>query len=216
MLVGHSMGVQVILETYRHAAARVAALVPMFGTAGEVATAFSSLPVVHEVADAALGLLLKSVGVVAPFVMPTLTWPSSVFLARVAGSNLSLCPPQYLRALMEHVRTMEPECIVRVFRSVLNYNGLEHLARIDVPALVFAGAADRLTPLAFAERMVRAIPRAELAVVDHGSHLAMLENPGFVHCRLELFLRDHGFMAAPRAAKEKKAEPAGAGASARP
>ena len=22
----------------------------------------------------------------------------------------------------------------------------------------------------------------------------MLENPGFVHCRLELFLRDHGLM----------------------
>src|SRR5687767_13122231 len=43
-LVGHSMGVQVILEAYRQAPDRVAALVPMFGTFGEVVSTLSRLP----------------------------------------------------------------------------------------------------------------------------------------------------------------------------
>ncbi len=94
---------------------------------------------------------------------------------------------------------MEPECVVRTFRSVFRHSAADVLPRIEVPALIFAGAADRMTPASLAERMARAIPGAELAIVDHGSHLAMLENPGFVHCRLELFLRDRGLMAARRA-----------------
>jgi pimeloyl-ACP methyl ester carboxylesterase len=217
VLVGHSMGVQVILEACRHAPARVAALVPMFGTAGEIASAFSTLPLAHEAADALLGTLLGNVRWIAPLVYPTLTWPPSVLLARLAGSNISLCPPGYLRALMEHVKTMEPECILRVFRSVLRHNALDALHAIEAPTLIFAGARDRLTPVVLAERMRRAIAGAELAVVDHGSHLAMLENPGFVHCRLELFLRDHGFLregggarpeaALARAAQEGAGEP---------
>jgi pimeloyl-ACP methyl ester carboxylesterase len=80
----------------------------------------------------------------------------------------------------------------------VRHSAADLLPRIEAPTLIFAGAVDRMTPPALAERMARAIPRAELAVVDHGSHLAMLENPGFVHCRLELFLRDHGLMSEAR------------------
>jgi pimeloyl-ACP methyl ester carboxylesterase len=206
-LVGHSMGVQVILEAWRRAAPRVAALVPMFGTFGDAASALSERPVAREIADAALGLLQHNAARIGALVYPTLLTRPSVWLARLVGSNRALCPEAYLRALLEHVQTLEPELVVRAFRSVLNYSAAAFLARIDAPTLVFAGAVDRMTPVALAQRMAREIPGAELAVVDHGSHLAMLENPGFVHCRLELFLRDRGLMAAPRPAAQAARAP---------
>jgi pimeloyl-ACP methyl ester carboxylesterase len=194
VLIGHSMGVQVILEAYRRAAERVAGLVPMFGSFGEISTAFSTLPLVPALADGALALLERHAERVWPLLRPAVGAAPGVLFARLVGSNLALCPPEYLRALMRHVATLEPGLIVRVFRAVLRYNAADLLPTIDVPTLVFAGAADRMTPASLAERMARAIPGADLALVDHGSHLAMLENPGFVHCRLELFLRDHGFL----------------------
>jgi pimeloyl-ACP methyl ester carboxylesterase len=201
VLCGHSMGVQVILEAYRQAPERVAALVPMFGTFGEVISTVSQVPGVVRMIDRALGLLERNADPIGRFVMPTLTWPHSLLLARLVGSNPSLCPGHYLRHLMEHIRSMEPECVVRTFRSVFRHSAADVLPRVGVPTLIFAGAVDRMTPPLLAERMQRAIPRAELAIVDHGSHLAMLENPGFVHCRLELFLRDHGFMPEPPGAR---------------
>jgi pimeloyl-ACP methyl ester carboxylesterase len=193
-LVGHSMGVQVILEAYRAAPERVAALVPMFGTFGDVVTTISRLPGVARAIDRFFGFMLRNARPIYTLLAPTLTWKPSLYLARLAGSNLELCPESYLRCLMEHIQTMEPECIVRTFASVVKYSAAEVLPNIDVPTLIFAGAIDRMTPVVLAERMAGQIPKAELAVVDHGSHLAMLENPGFVHCRFELFLRDHGLM----------------------
>jgi pimeloyl-ACP methyl ester carboxylesterase len=196
-LAGHSMGVQVILEAYGQAPERAAALVPMFGTFGEAISTFSKIPGAATIAEAVLGGLETYAAGIGRFVQPTVTWPPAIFLARLVGSNLDLCPPQYLRALMEHIRTLEPELIARVFRSVVRHSAAEVLPRIEVPTLIFAGARDRMTPPSLAERMRSRIPGAELAVVDHGSHLAMLENPGFVHCRLELFLRDRGLLGQP-------------------
>jgi len=192
VLVGHSMGVQVILDAYRQFAERVAALVPMFGAFGDVVSGISRHPLAGRVIDAAFDLLEAYARPVGRVVQPTVTWPHFVWLARLVGSNPSLCPARHLVALLEHIQGLEPELVVRAFRAVVRYSAAELLPQVAVPTLVFAGAIDRMTPPALAERMARAIPGAELAVVDHGSHLAMLENPGFVHCRLELFLRDHG------------------------
>ena len=204
VLGGHSMGVQVILDAWRQAPKRVAALVPMFGSFGEIVTELSRMPFVPGAVDGFFSQLERFVRPISQVLYPVLATRPSVFLAQLVGSNLELCPASYLRDLMVHIQSMEPECVVRTFRSVVRYSAADVLPRIDAPTLIFAGAKDRMTPPILAERMARIMPRAELAVVDHGSHLAMLENPGFVHCRLELFLRDQGLMAVPR-----KCEPAG-------
>ncbi len=211
-LVGHSMGVQVILEAYRRAPARVAALVPMFGTFGDVVSTISRLPGAAAAIDRALAALERRADLAGALVQPALGTAPSILLARLAGSNWSLCPPSYLAALMAHIKTMDAAAVVRTFRSVIRHNAWDVLPRIEAPALIFAGAADRMTPVALAERMARAMPDAELAVVDHGSHLAMLENPGFVHCRLELFLRDRRLMAEPESKIRQMSPPRTSGA----
>jgi pimeloyl-ACP methyl ester carboxylesterase len=51
------------------------------------------------------------------------------------------------------------------------------LPDVDVPVLVVSGAEDKLTPVAEAESMRRAIKGAQLAVIERAGHLSNLECP---------------------------------------
>ncbi|VAW31291.1 hypothetical protein MNBD_CHLOROFLEXI01-3717 [hydrothermal vent metagenome] len=51
------------------------------------------------------------------------------------------------------------------------------LADIEVPVLIIHGAEDQLIPVAEAEGMAKAIPNAELVVVQGAGHLPNLEEP---------------------------------------
>jgi pimeloyl-ACP methyl ester carboxylesterase len=62
------------------------------------------------------------------------------------------------------------------------------LATLSAPALVLVGAEDAITPLADAEQLAAAIPRASLEVVPAAGHLANLENPGPFNAAVAAFL----------------------------
>jgi len=57
-----------------------------------------------------------------------------------------------------------------------------------LPTLVVVGAEDQLTPPAAAERMVAAIPGAQLVVVEGAGHVPPLERPATVNEALQAFL----------------------------
>lgn len=58
------------------------------------------------------------------------------------------------------------------------------LAAIAVPALVVAGAEDRIIPPARSEELAAALPDAELLLVEACGHLPMCEAPGTVRAAL--------------------------------
>ena len=53
----------------------------------------------------------------------------------------------------------------------------EALAKMNLPTLILVGQEDKVTPLAAAESMSKALPRATLQVIPEAAHLANLENP---------------------------------------
>jgi 3-oxoadipate enol-lactonase len=63
------------------------------------------------------------------------------------------------------------------------------LGDIDVPTTVIVGSADTLTPSPMSESMARAVPRAELAVLDGAGHLSNLEAPDAFTAALRSLLR---------------------------
>jgi pimeloyl-ACP methyl ester carboxylesterase len=62
------------------------------------------------------------------------------------------------------------------------------LRRATMPALVIAGAADRLVPPRRAEFMASLMPRATLAILPDAGHLPTMEQPGAVNAAIEPFL----------------------------
>lgn len=62
------------------------------------------------------------------------------------------------------------------------------LEGLYLPALVIAGAEDRLIPLTESEAMARAVPGARLVVLENAGHLACLEAPAAFNGALWEFL----------------------------
>jgi pimeloyl-ACP methyl ester carboxylesterase len=56
-------------------------------------------------------------------------------------------------------------------------DGLQAAAKVRCPALVIAGAEDRMTPARQAAKLAEAIPQAELVVLPGCGHMMMVEQP---------------------------------------
>lgn len=59
------------------------------------------------------------------------------------------------------------------------------LASIQVPTLIIVGNEDQITPTAVAQEMHKAIPNAELVIIDGAAHAATLERPAAVNQAIE-------------------------------
>jgi len=74
--------------------------------------------------------------------------------------------------------------------SLKDHSTLDHLPKVDVPALVVGGEIDKFTPVWLSKRMSELIPNAEYLFVPGGSHTAPLERPGVVNHAIARFLRE--------------------------
>ena len=71
----------------------------------------------------------------------------------------------------------------RAMPSILAFDARPWLGAIDVPALVLAGGADQVVPLAHVRALHQAIPAASLAVIDGAGHVPIgerLDDVGFL------------------------------------
>ncbi len=71
----------------------------------------------------------------------------------------------------------------------LNRHSARHLtAAVDVPTLITAGGADKMTPVSTARELQGLIPGSELFVVDKGTHYTTIEYPDTINPRIASFL----------------------------
>jgi pimeloyl-ACP methyl ester carboxylesterase len=193
VLVGHSMGVQVILEFYRRHPERVAALVPVSGTYAHASRTFFGIEWLEKVLPPLLQAGERHAGAVARVLKPLLRTPLPDPLARLSGSvNWYLCPREIMEDYFRHIESLDFRFAARALLAMEGHSAEDVLGTIDVPTLVIAGEKDRMTPLWVMEKMWRSIPGADLLVIPKGTHTALVENPLLMNLRIELFLRDHG------------------------
>lgn len=87
------------------------------------------------------------------------------------------------------VSPREPSDQMRqVMSSLLAFDARPWLAAIEVPALVLAGSADRVVPLAHLRALHEAIPGASLAVIDGAGHVPITDRPDDVTLLVRRFL----------------------------
>ena len=189
VLLGHSMGAQVILEAYRQHPGRTQALIPMLGAAGKVFSSFLGVsklaPLLRllievgaanaELAQEALRRVVKLPGV----------WEAVRALGIV---HPDLCPREEFEPYFEHLSQLDLRGYFALARDLLSHDADDLLPQIDVPVLVVAGERDLFTPLVRSKEMAERIPRAELLVLREASHAAMVEQPELVALTIEKFL----------------------------
>ena len=188
VLIGHSMGVQVSLETYRRHADRVAALVLVCGAPSHPLKTFRGSATLEEILPVVQKWIRRVPGVinrVTRMVLPTR-------LAYEVASRLEirreLVEPADFMPYLEGMARIDARLFVAMLSAAGQHSADELLPAIQVPTLVVAGARDGFTPPDRSRAMAAAIPGAELLEIPNASHTAPIERPSLVDWTIRDFV----------------------------
>jgi pimeloyl-ACP methyl ester carboxylesterase len=192
VLIGHSMGCQVLLEATRLSPERPSALVPMLGVPGRALSTFLGVAALEGPIKVALEFGATQPDLLHRLTKAAVSAPGLFDLARAAGLvHPKLCPREEFVPYLEHLGKLDLRSYLALARDLVTHDAADLLEGLRLPVLVVAGERDLFTPLRRSEEMARAIAGARLLVIPEGSHAALVEQPVLVGDGLEKFLRDH-------------------------
>lgn len=110
--------------------------------------------------------------------------------ARVAADLFPAPEQAALRAqTAARIAANDPASYQRATQAVLRYRPAAALRRVTCPALIIAGAADRVVPAVYQARLRRALPHARFVSIP-GGHACNIEYPEAVNTAVLGFLRE--------------------------
>ncbi|MEE2829280.1 MAG: alpha/beta hydrolase [Myxococcota bacterium] len=178
VLLGHSMGTQVILEYYRQAPSKVGGLVSVLGTYGHPLDTFNNLRFSRQIFDLVLALnegFPRLTDAVQKFLI---SQPAAYRLGRwmslVDGSRLSR---HDLQQYFRHLTDIGFPLFFRIVREMGEHTARDLLPQIVAPALVIAAEFDAFTPPGLARELNDGLPDSEIVELHGASHAGIVEQP---------------------------------------
>jgi len=188
VLIGHSMGVQVALETYRRHAARVAGLVLVCGAASHPLRTFRGSAVLEDwlpVIQKWIHRVPRMINRVTRVILPTR-------LAYEVASRLEirreLIEPADFMPYLEGMARIDARLFVAMLSAAASHSADDLLPRVMVPTLVVAAGRDGFTPPERSRAIAAAVPDAEILEIPNASHTAPIEHPQLVNATISDFL----------------------------
>lgn len=193
-LWGHSWGTQLLLRAYDQYPEAIENLVFINGFASNpISEMFgSNMP-------AALFELMKKGYEQLPetsnYLWKKLTYnPVAIWMAQTLGGfNPQLTAVSDVEIYLKGVASINIKVFIKLFESMMTYDGRSVADGINVPTLIIAGEKDTITPLKTQESLHKRIKTSEYTKVPFGSHCTQLDMPEFVNLRIEKFLKEHKF-----------------------
>lgn len=189
ILVGHSMGVQVILEFARMYPERVKGLVPVCGSYGYPLRTFHDNRLLDMVFP-----FIYTPAVLAPWLfspiwkvlLPTrFSWEVAI-RGEVNGHLLKY---EDMMSYFHDLSTVPIKIFAKMLDHASRHSAEDMLGDIRVPTLIIGGEHDTFTPGWLSEKMHERIAGSELFIIQHGTHTAPIEAPELINLRLEKWLR---------------------------
>jgi pimeloyl-ACP methyl ester carboxylesterase len=201
VLLGWSMGVQVMLEAHRGDPALARGLVAIHGTAGRpLQTAFGS-DVMERILPS-VSLVMRAAGRRLASTAPGLARSRLVAGSFVwASQRLGWMAPAIDLERFQDVGAewlgLDLGIYAEIFQRMGEHDASDLLAAIWAPALVIAGERDRFTPSAAARAMAAALPAARLELLPDATHFGLIEYPNQIVSAVERFLSERLGIPAP-------------------
>jgi pimeloyl-ACP methyl ester carboxylesterase len=188
VILGHSMGVNVVLDFYRQFPNRVAGMVLANGTSkgpmefmfnsNAFQTAFKALDVAYRAAPRMVEKLWRM----------TEKNPFSKTMVTLGGFNPYLASPEDVELYIHQVANTDPKVFLKLIQDYEKFDATGWLHQIDVPTLIIGGQNDHLIPRSQQELMHQLIPGSKLEIIHHGSHCPQMDLPELVNMKIEKFL----------------------------
>lgn len=188
--LGHSMGVNIVLDMYRQAPERARALVLANGSArAPLETMFRSN--VTQVIFPALYRAYKRFPKISK-----IFWESQgqnrfvQWAVGMLGFNPSLSKPEDIRTYVEMTSKLDVSVFMNLLQNYETYDATALLSKIQVPSLVISGENDIIIPSEAQEIMHQLIPQSRYEVIRNGSHCPQMDLPELLNLILDRFLTD--------------------------
>lgn len=188
VLVGHSMGCQVILEYALTHPEDVVAVIPICGSHGRPLDTFRDTPAFRKLLSPLIAAADRAPRVAGALWSRAMKNPLSWSVAARTEVNPELVRRRDFMPYLQHMGRIRPVTFLRMLRHAAEHSTLDRLGQITVPVLVVAGEHDNFTPMRLSEEMAAQLPRGELAVLPAGTHTAPLELPDVLNEFIERFL----------------------------
>lgn len=190
VLIGHSMGVQVILQAALDYPERFSAVVPICGSYGRPLDTFRGTDTLLRAFPAIIRASERFGDPAQKLWSAVNYWPVAMELARLSEMNHRAISSREIRPYFEHMASMDVRVFIRTLSYLRHHTVEERLPDLIQPALVIAGENDTFTPVWLSRKMSRLIPRSELLVVPDGTHVAPLEAKALVTGRVVEFVEE--------------------------
>jgi pimeloyl-ACP methyl ester carboxylesterase len=202
--VGHSMGVQVALEAYRHLSHRIAGLILMCGSyeypieswhgaAERNAPPNLSNLFMRLIFPSLTRAFLDRSHIAQPIWSFLLTLPAAYQIAvrtEVNGKRLAF---QDFGPYMKHLAQMDVRVFSQFARILASHSAADLLPKIDAPVLIIGAGKDTFTPLWQSTEMHQLIPVSDLLILHEGTHSAPLEHTTEVNQAVDKFIGEYFF-----------------------
>lgn len=190
LLVGHSMGVQVVLEAWHREPSRVKALALLFGSAGRPLDSFGGddrlarwVPFMRRMA--------RRMGRRGRAVWRSLLHSRLSLLVGLATElNASRIRPSDFTPYLETLAEMDPVHFVDTVWGAGQHDARAWLEEIDLPTLILAADRDGFTPPQLSLAMADQISDSVFHRLPEASHAAPLEYPDEVNDLVVDFIAD--------------------------
>ena len=188
VIAGHSMGVQVALETYRRHRDRVRGLILACGAPSHPLRTFRGASVLEEILPRVQRWVMRMPGVINGLTRRVMPTRLAFEIAARLEINRELVEPDDFMPYLEGMARMDSRLFVSMLGEAGAHSAEDLLPEVAVPVLVVAGGRDGFTPPDRSLAMAEAIPGAELLVIEEGSHTAPIERPELVGDAVTRFL----------------------------
>lgn len=191
VLVGHSMGVNVITQFAALFPKKVSGLIAICGTVND------PFKTMFNTDFSKVGFeFLKLAYLKFPEQFPkiwkrTVPSPLSRLITGLFGFNVLHSKQEDIRAYLNGVSKQHPDTFFYLLQEMHDFKGEKILKKIKVPTLVIGGSQDLITPIRNQYAIYRQLKHhAQFLRVPRGSHCSHLDMPEFINLRMEKFLKD--------------------------
>ena len=188
VLIGHSMGVQVALETYRRHQARVAGLILVCGASSHPLRTFRGSDTLEDLLPHVQKWIHRVPRVVNRLTRTLLPTRLAYEVASRLEIRRELVEPTDFMPYLEGMARIDSRLFVAMLSSAGQHTADDLLPDVKVPALVIAGERDGFTPAERSRAMAAAIPGSELLEIPNASHTAPIERPHLVDSTIRDFV----------------------------
>jgi pimeloyl-ACP methyl ester carboxylesterase len=187
-ILGHSMGVSVVLQFAKNHPERVNRMVLANGTpkrpletllGGNYLSPAFDLFTRYE--------KLKPDWIKSVWKLQEKNAATALFLGTL-GFNRSLCDPEDIKTYARQISELPPQVLSHMMNDYQHFDATPWLHELKQSTLILSGEKDRVTPPETQDLLHQLMPHSELVRIRHGSHCSTLDLPEYVNLLIERFL----------------------------